>query len=88
MRASHEQHLMVVALASALAVRGAYAQTPDSVQTRLGPLSFDKGFPTEEPSARSSTRSTTSEPCRPTCGPVRPFRSNPSGLRPRLPAWI
>ena len=24
------------------------AQTPDSVQTRIGPLSFEKGFPTEE----------------------------------------
>ena len=36
------------ALTGALAVTSAYAQTPDSVKTRLGTLDFERGYPTEE----------------------------------------
>lgn len=39
-------YVIAAALAGALGL--AHAETPDSVQTRIGPLSFEKGFPTEE----------------------------------------
>jgi len=42
------QNLISVAIASALAITSAYAETPDSVKTRIGDLKFEKGFPTEE----------------------------------------
>jgi hypothetical protein len=46
---SIRQSLISAAIASALAVPSAHAQTtPDSVTTRIGPLSFERGFPTEE----------------------------------------
>ena len=49
MRHVHKQQLTAVALAVALMGASAHAQTtPDSVQTRIGPLSFERGFPTEE----------------------------------------
>ena len=37
-----------LAIAGALAVTSADAQTPDSVKTRIGTLNFERGFPTEE----------------------------------------
>ncbi len=43
-----KQSLIWVAIASALAVTSAYAETPDSVKTRIGDLTFEQGFPTEE----------------------------------------
>ena len=73
------QNLISVAIASALAVTSAYAETPDSVKTRIGDLKFERDFRPRKPSKRSSTKSTTSAPCKPTCGPIRRFRSNPSG---------
>ena len=39
---------VAIAIASALAVTSANAQTPDSVKTRIGTLNFERGFPTEE----------------------------------------
>jgi hypothetical protein len=33
-------------LAGALTLTSAHAQTPDSVQTRIGTLSFERGYPT------------------------------------------
>jgi hypothetical protein len=46
MRLAPTPYVIAAALAGALGV--AHAETPDSVQTRIGPLSFEKGFPTEE----------------------------------------
>ena len=40
--------VLVVALAGALVFTSAHAQTPDSVKTRIGTLTFERGFPTEE----------------------------------------
>ena len=49
MRHVHKQQLTAVALAVALMGASAHAQTtPDSVQTRIGTLNFERGFPTEE----------------------------------------
>ena len=49
MRHVHKQQLTAVALAVALIGASAHAQTtPDSVQTRIGPLNFERGFPTDE----------------------------------------
>ena len=39
---------ITAALVSALAVTSAHAQAPGSVKTRIGDLTFEKGFPTEE----------------------------------------
>jgi hypothetical protein len=39
---------ITAALVSALVVTSAYAETPDSVKTRIGDLTFERGFPTEE----------------------------------------
>ena len=45
-----KQVLITAVLASTLSVTCAHSQdtTPDSVKTRLGTLSFERGFPTEE----------------------------------------
>ena len=48
MRFAHMPYVIAAALAGALAVTSAHAQTPDSVETRLGTLNFEQGFPTEE----------------------------------------
>ena len=48
MRFAHMPYVVAATLAGALAVTSAYAQTPDTVETRLGTLKFDQGFPTEE----------------------------------------
>ena len=76
-------NVIAAALFCALVITTAHAQqatTSDRVETRIGTLNFERGFPTEETKrARCSTRSTTSAPCRPTCGLIRPFRSSPSG---------
>jgi hypothetical protein len=39
---------IVAALAGTLTLSSAHAQTPDSVETRLGTLSCEKGYPTPE----------------------------------------
>ena len=70
--------VLVVALAGALVFTSAYAQAPDSVKTRIGTLTFEQGFPTEE-TAQSYDEMDYSAPFRPSCGLFRPFRSNPSG---------
>ena len=48
MKLSHKQHLIAAALAGALSLTSAPAQTPDSVQTRIGTLNFERGYPTPE----------------------------------------
>jgi hypothetical protein len=48
MKLTRKQHLIAAALAGALALTSAYAQTPDSVGTRIGTLRFEKGYPTPE----------------------------------------
>ena len=48
MRFAHTPHLLAVALGVALTGARAMAQTPESVETRIGTLKFDSGFPTEE----------------------------------------
>ena len=50
METSHLPRLIAAALAAALTITRAHAQTttPDSVKTRIGDLKFEQGFPTEE----------------------------------------
>ena len=48
MKLTRKQRLIVAALAGTLTLSGAHAQTPDSVETRIGTLSFEKGYPTPE----------------------------------------
>jgi hypothetical protein len=48
MKTSHLPILIVAALAGALTLTNARAQTPDSVKTRIGTLNFERGYPTEE----------------------------------------
>jgi hypothetical protein len=43
-----KQVLIAAVLTGALTLTSAHAQTPDSVDTRIGTLSFERGFPTEE----------------------------------------
>jgi hypothetical protein len=45
---NHRQVALAAALTSALMLTSAYAQTPDSVKTRIGDLNFKQGFPTKE----------------------------------------
>lgn len=40
--------LIAAALTGALTLTSAHAQTPDSVQTRIGRLSFERGYPTPD----------------------------------------
>ena len=49
---NRKQNLIPAALASALAITSAHAQTPDRVETRIGPLSFERGYPTAETSRK------------------------------------
>jgi hypothetical protein len=43
------QDLIALAIAGALSITSAYAQTtPDSVETRIGTMKFERGYPTEE----------------------------------------
>ena len=48
MKTKHARCFITAALVGALAITSAYAQTPDSVKTRIGTLNFERGFPTEE----------------------------------------
>ena len=48
MKITHKQAVLAAALTSALTLTSAIAQTPDSVQTRIGMLSFERGYPTPE----------------------------------------
>ena len=45
---NRKQCLIATALAAASAFSSTHAETPDSVNTRIGALKFEKGFPTEE----------------------------------------
>jgi hypothetical protein len=45
---AHKQAVLAAVLIGALPFTSAYAQTPDSVQNRLGTLSFENGYPSEE----------------------------------------
>jgi hypothetical protein len=45
---NQRKNLITAVFASALAVTSAHAEAPGGVKTRIGQLSFDKGFPTEE----------------------------------------
>ena len=48
MKTSHLPILIAVALAGALTITNARAQMPDSLKTRIGILSFENGYPSEE----------------------------------------
>jgi hypothetical protein len=48
MKTSHLPILISAALAGALTITSAGAQTPDSVKTRVGDLKFEQAYPTEE----------------------------------------
>ena len=76
---THESHAMshLHRACRALVVTSAYAETPDSVKTRIGDLNFERGFPPRQQRPSFSTRSTSSAPSRPICGPIRRFRSSP-----------
>jgi hypothetical protein len=45
---THKQTVVAAVFIGALTLTGAHAQTPDSVQTRAGTLSFERGYPTPE----------------------------------------
>jgi hypothetical protein len=57
------------------------ATAPDSVEVpRLGALQYELGFPTTETSQRLFDEMDFQRArCRPTCGPIPPCRSRPSG---------
>jgi hypothetical protein len=48
MKITHKHAVLAVALTGALTLTSAYAQTPDSVQTRAGALGFERGYLTPE----------------------------------------
>lgn len=48
MKLGHKHNLIGAAFAGALSLTSAYAQAPDSVNTRIGTLNFKNGHPTEE----------------------------------------
>ena len=48
MKITRKHCLIAVAFAGALTLPSAHAQTHDSVQTRIGTLSFERGYPTPE----------------------------------------
>ena len=49
MKSTHKHQLVVAALAGVFTFSGAQAQTtPDSVNTRIGAMKFERGYPTEE----------------------------------------
>lgn len=48
MTTSYRQSLIAAAVLGALSLTSAHAQTPDSVDTRIGTLKFEQGSPTEE----------------------------------------
>jgi hypothetical protein len=48
MNIRHKGVGLAAVLTGALTLTSAYAQTPDSVQTRIGPLSFERGYPTAD----------------------------------------
>ncbi|HEY5916101.1 MAG TPA: DUF1254 domain-containing protein [Chryseolinea sp.] len=51
-RLSGKNFLLSVAVASMITLTDAYAQTPSSVETRIGTLTFDKGAPSGETSKK------------------------------------
>jgi len=48
MSIKRKQTVLAALLTGALALTSAQAQTPDSVQTRIGTMSFERGYPTAE----------------------------------------
>ncbi|MCV9943982.1 DUF1254 domain-containing protein [Rhizobium sp. BT-175] len=48
MTTNYKERLIAAAIVGALSVTSAQAQTPDSVNSRIGNLQFEQGFPTEE----------------------------------------
>lgn len=44
----YRQGLIAAAVVGVLSLSGAHAQTPDSVETRIGKLTFERGYPTPE----------------------------------------
>jgi hypothetical protein len=48
MKVTRKQCLIAAALGGVLTLTSAYAQTSDSVQTRIGTLKFERGYPTAE----------------------------------------
>jgi hypothetical protein len=48
MRIAHKHAVLAAVITGALTLPSAQAQTPDSVQTRAGTLSFERGYPTPE----------------------------------------
>ena len=48
MKTAHKHAVLAAVLTGALSFTSAHAQTPDSVQTRIGTLSFENGYPSEE----------------------------------------
>ena len=44
MKLTRKQHLIAAAFAGALTFTSAHAQTPDSVQMRIGTLNFERGW--------------------------------------------
>jgi hypothetical protein len=48
MKITRKQGFIAAAFVGTLSLTSAHAQTPDSVQTRIGPLSFERGYPTED----------------------------------------
>ena len=73
-----KQSLIATAIAVLLTTTSAYAQTPDSVKTRIGTLNFERGFPTEETTRKLYDEMDFQRAVQAFCGPFRPFPSSPS----------
>ncbi|CCV14361.1 DUF1254 domain-containing protein [Mesorhizobium sp. STM 4661] len=52
MKMTRKHGLIATAVACVLTLAGAHAQVPDSVETRIGTLKFEHGYPTEETSRK------------------------------------
>jgi len=82
MKITHKQNIIAAALAYALHSRARTRRRRPTASRRASARSNSRrdSLP-RRPRARCSTRSTTSEPCRPICGLIRRFRSSPSWLQ-------
>ena len=45
---TRQQHFIAAALAGGLTLTSAHAQTPNRVETHIGTLDFERGYPTPE----------------------------------------
>jgi hypothetical protein len=79
---SHKQAVLAAVLTGALPFTSAYAQTPDSVQTRLGSLSFENGYPSEETARKLFDEMDYQRAVQAYLLPIRQFRSSPFASRP------